>query len=414
MVYDYIIIGGGISGLYALQELHNKNQNYKLLLCDERNYLGGRILTHSNPHYEVGAGRFHDKHKLLLNLIEKYKCHKIPLSKKSIYYEQLPDNKIIQHLDMNKTLDILMRNIIKESKKHSTAYLQKFTFSQYLTHEYKEKKLAKTIKDIFGYDSEINEMNAYDSIKSFENDFLSNQFYILKEGLSELCNRMYNKLNSSPNISFLLNFHVNDVKKMKDLYQVTNYKKDFLGKNVIFAIKAPQLKEFSILNKIHLFINCVHGAPLLRIYAKYPIKNRKVWFDNIPKIITNNVLRQIIPIDYKTGLIMISYTDNKDIDIFFQNKRKKTLKSKTQIKSIVEHQLNILFPQIDIPKPTYFESHLWTLGCHHWKPNCNSNKIIKQIRHPYKHIFIIGEAFSHKQAWMEGALESVKEMMKEI
>ena len=144
MVYDYIIIGGGISGLYALQELHNKNQNYKLLLCDERNYLGGRILTHSNPHYEVGAGRFHDKHKLLLNLIEKYKCHKIPLSKKSIYYEQLPDNKIIQHLDMNKTLDILMRNIIKESKKHSRAYLQKFTFSQYLTHEYKEKKLAKT------------------------------------------------------------------------------------------------------------------------------------------------------------------------------------------------------------------------------------------------------------------------------
>ena len=55
MEYDYIIIGGGISGLYAIQQLHDKNKNLKLLLCDERDYLGGRMITHKNPHYEIGA-----------------------------------------------------------------------------------------------------------------------------------------------------------------------------------------------------------------------------------------------------------------------------------------------------------------------------------------------------------------------
>ena len=35
----------------------------------------------AKPHYEVGGARFHIKHKLLLSLIRKYNCHKIPLSK---------------------------------------------------------------------------------------------------------------------------------------------------------------------------------------------------------------------------------------------------------------------------------------------------------------------------------------------
>ena len=48
---DYIIIGGGITGLYALDVLNQKN-NYNILLCDERNYLGGRVVTHKQPHYE--------------------------------------------------------------------------------------------------------------------------------------------------------------------------------------------------------------------------------------------------------------------------------------------------------------------------------------------------------------------------
>ncbi len=412
MEYDYIIIGGGISGLYAIQQLHDKNKNLKLLLCDERDYLGGRMITHKNPHYEIGAARFHDQHKLLIHLIEKYKCHKVPLSKKSLYFHQDFNNEIHCYTNAQKYLDSIIKIIIKDSKKYSKSYLQKFTLNQFIINEYKNKHLSQKIKNLFGYDSEINKMNAYDSLRSFELDFLSNQYYVLKEGLSELCNRMYKNLNSSSNVTFLLNFHIYNVKKMKSLYEVEGKNKSFLTKNVIFAVKAPQLKEFSILKKIHTDLNCVYGAPLLRIYAKYPLQNNKVWFKEYPKIITNNVLRQIIPIDYKTGLIMISYTDNKDIDIFFKDKSKKILKSKTQIKSIIDKELKILFPDKNIPSPTYFETHLWTLGCHHWKANCNSDKIIKNIRHPYKHIFIVGEAFSHKQAWMEGALQSVQEMMK--
>ena len=64
-----------------------------------------------------------------------------------------------------------------------------------------------------------------------------------------------------------------------------------------------------------------------------------------------------------------------------------------------------------IPKPVYFNTHLWTLGCHHWKAKCDSNVIISKISNPIPNIYIVGEAFSQKQAWMEGALESVNNIL---
>ena len=57
--YDYIIIGGGISGLYMaykLSEIHSKT----VLLLESTNRFGGRIETkmRDNVQYELGAARF--------------------------------------------------------------------------------------------------------------------------------------------------------------------------------------------------------------------------------------------------------------------------------------------------------------------------------------------------------------------
>lgn len=411
MLYDYIIIGGGIAGLYALQEIHNKNKKYTILLCDERNYFGGRLFTHKKPHYEVGGARFHDKHKLLLSLIRKYNCHKIPLSKDVLFLEQTKENNIIPYHNVDETLTSIMTKILKNSQKRSNTFLQQYTLAEYINIEYKDTGFTRKIKDIFGYDSEINAMNAYDALRSFKEDFLSKQYYILQEGFSALCECIYRKHKDNKGITFLSNIFVSNVKKERDTYMIESNNRVFRGKKVIFAIKAPQLRQFSILRPIYPYLSCIHGAPLLRIYAKYPLQNGKVWFHLFPKIITNNTLRQIIPIDPSTGLIMISYTDGNDITPFFKNKRQKELRDNEEIKAIIAKELKILFPSYTIPKPVYFKTHLWTLGCHHWKAKCDSNVIISKISNPIPNIYIVGEAFSQKQAWMEGALESVNNIL---
>ena len=410
-LYDYIIIGGGIAGLYALQELHNKNKKYTILLCDERNYFGGRLFTHKKPHYEVGGARFHDKHKLLLSLMHKYSCHKIPLSKDVLFLEQTKENNIIPYHNVDETLTSIMTKILKNSQKRSNTFLQKYTLAEYINFEYKDTEFTNKIKDIFGYDSEINAMNAYDALRSFQEDFLSKQYYILQEGFSTLCECIYESHKDKEGITFLSKTFVSNIKKERDTYMIKAKSRVFHGKKVIFAIKAPQLRQFSILRPIYPYLSCIYGAPLLRIYAKYPLQNGKVWFHSFPKIITNNTLRQIIPIDSSTGLIMISYTDGNDIAPFFKNKRQKELRDNEEIKAIIAKELKILFPSYTIPRPVYFKTHLWTIGCHHWKAKCDSDKIIPKISYPLPNMYIVGEAFSQKQAWMEGALESVNKIL---
>ena len=61
------IIGGGITGLYCALKLSEK---HKIILFDDRNYIGGRIYTKNQ--LEMGAARFNNTHKNLLSLIQKY------------------------------------------------------------------------------------------------------------------------------------------------------------------------------------------------------------------------------------------------------------------------------------------------------------------------------------------------------
>ena len=48
------------------------------------------------------------------------------------------------------------------------------------------------------------------------------------------------------------------------------------------------------------------------------MKYSKTWFKKIKITTTNNYLRHIIPVDYKNGLIMISYTDGYYSDMLME------------------------------------------------------------------------------------------------
>tara|TARA_B100000963_G_scaffold361151_1_gene395143 strand:+ start:11833 stop:13095 length:1263 start_codon:yes stop_codon:yes gene_type:complete len=420
MDFDYIIIGGGITGLYTVEQLLNKyNESKKILLLDERTYFGGRLITHKNPHYEIGGARFNNNHVLLLKLIQKYKLTKIGISNNVDYIEK-SNNQINYHKDVNKTFDYLMKMIVKESKKFSKKYLITFTFQEFINNISETKDLSKCLIQIFGYNSEFTKMNAYDSIRSFENDFIAKKYFVLKEGFSELCLRIVK--NNKKKIDFRLKHKVNNIEKKDNNYIVSCYdmenNKDVLfnGKKIIIAIKSEQLRNFSILKPIIPYLKCLYNAPLLRIYAIYPLdKNtKKVWFYDLPKITTNSFLRHIIPINKDNGLIMISYTDGVDTDIFMENKSKGIIKKDEKIKKMINDELKILFPNLIIPKPSYFKSHIWNVGAHHWKPNCDSKKIYNKIKSPIQNIFIVGEAFSQKQAWIEGGLETVNDVIDKL
>lgn len=415
-MYDYVVIGGGITGLYTIDRLVEKYGNKKsYLLLDERNYFGGRLITHKQPHYEIGGARFNDNHVLLKKLLKKYNLTKIPLNSQVDYIHH-ENNSNEYYTNADKTFNEIVGKIIKYSKKITIKELSSYTLEEFIDKVSGSKELSTKLINIFGYSSEFTKMNARDSLESLELDFVSSNFYVLKEGFSELCRRMVEDNKDYATIKN--NTHVDGVNTFDDCYiiQSTNVKTQkkhiFYGKKVIFALKANQLNDFKILKPIKEHINCIHSAPLLRIYARYPsqkIYENNPWFYKFNRMTTNSILRHIIPIDPSTGLIMISYTDGDDINVFFKDKEKMILKQDKTIKEMIKNELQKIFPSYKIPNPVYFKTHLWHIGAHHWKPRCNSKQLYKKIRNPLNNVYVVGEAFSRKQAWIEGGLESVED-----
>ena len=62
-VFDYIILGGGIAGLYSAYSILKKNKKANILILEKHANVGGRVFTFKNKHMtvEAGAGRFHSE-----------------------------------------------------------------------------------------------------------------------------------------------------------------------------------------------------------------------------------------------------------------------------------------------------------------------------------------------------------------
>lgn len=513
------IIGGGFAGLYCALQLSKKE---KVVVLDDRNYFGGRAVTYygtfnekntknnnnmkddKQVQFEIGAGRFHDKHLLLLKLIHKYKLTKIPLENldKANYYHVCKnqyDQKKSQlaYIDeqANQMLSEKIREIIQFGKSLNKQKLQSMTFAELIVECYRSEQKMIQLRNVFGYYAEFSIMNAYDAIRSFELDFLVKEFYVLKEGFSELANCMKREIEANGGI-LLNNVYVSDVleiqgpgstveyeckfvnqrnqttkyqtkyqtkddrqktmKKVQQLHKSSNlqtrkknsfienkkkmtnygnkirYKKKNKDRNkdtrhsivankVIFCVKPHQLKPFSLFSSLYRNVieKSITSSSLIRVYAIYtPNKsnsgkdkdNGKVWFHDIPKITTNYYLRQIIPVNRNTGLIMISYVDNVDSNILRHQEKQKKLKQ------FIQENLRVLFPNKIIPHPVFLKLFDWKVGVHYWKAGSDSDTVSKQMLRPFpgKDIYVAGEGFSQNQAWIEGALETAQSVTKMV
>ena len=418
MSYDYIIVGGGVSGLNTSLKLANGKN--KILLLERNNRLGGRLHTYNkkNINYEIGGARFHKGHKNLFELIKMFNLEKmlVPITNDITF---MPiKNKFKKKYDTNKIID----KLLEKSSSISKIDLLKTNLSK-LSDKLLDLEESNYFKSSFEYISELENLNAYESIETFKNDLNHKlQFYLFKNGFSELIELM-GKFLQENNCDIKLQHTLINIKKEKETYILdilnssnsnsNSYKTNsnsYKTNNLILALDKTALLSIPYLKPIHSILNSVEGIPLLRIYAIYPAdpKTKKVWFHDIGKVTTDLDIKYIIPYNIKTGLIMISYTDQK-LALQWNNMG-------TDLQNNIAKQLKKLFPNKKIPKPTYIKPHFWNNGIHFWKDNKEGFVESKKILQPFKNesLYICGEAYSERQGWVEGALESSEEVIKLI
>jgi len=402
--YDTIIVGGGIAGLFLAYKLKDSKQD--ILLLEKEGEWGGRIHTiyKTDYHYECGAARISNKHHKLMTLI-----HELGLEDQLI---KLPEDIdiIIHNKRSSMNINSLLKELFIRSKGLSKEYLENIVLFQLLIDVY-DYDTAVSIREGFGYDSEFMSLNAKAGLDMFKKDLFKEdtEYFVFKEGLSKIVTTIVNNLKSHSNVTIKLSEGLEDI---EDSYILTDKKNRLYYDKIILTIPQEHLVKLEYLKEVK-HLDSVQGIQLLRIYFKYPVKDCESWFKSISRTTTDNYLRHIIPIDYKNGLIMISYTDGYPVKLLSALHQRG---EKVLVEAIHKEIKDIFGIRKNIPYPEEVHFHLWENGCHFWKPGSDMNDIYDKMLKPIsgKEIYLCGESFSKKQAWIEGAIESCYDVLKKM
>jgi len=392
----FLILGGGIAGLYIAMKLSEKYPNNVLLL--EKYSIGGRIystnIEYTEPKtgkdynflYEAGAARFTKDHFILMELIEKFKLKSklIPIKVKE---------KLNISSQNNKSISQLIIAAYQKSKGYSKDFLRTHTFEEYLYHIY-PPNVVRYIIDGFGYNAEFELCNAYDSLRIFNmENFYESEYYILDGGLSQIIEGMKKEIIKNKG-KIIENTDITEIIKQGDSYKLVSYKGDtYYTNKLISTIPPVAAKKISYLEKnFRGVLNSINPVPLNRTFV---IPKDKVNIQE--KIINDNLARMILPMNEKFFQV---YTDSKFANIWYNSNRNKF------IKEDLKNQINI--------EPEVVKVEYWAEGVHFWGVNIKSEELYKYLVSGESGIYWANEAYSLRQGWMEGALEMANETLSYI
>ena len=431
-VYDLVIIGGGIAGLYTLYKLSKSFAHLKILLLESGQRYGGRIYSYKETidkqEYvmDLGAGRLGYHHKLITSLINELglKTKLIPIPNTKTYIEVNANNKVS---NKTSTKDYIMDKLTKFFFSPLVSKLGKTTKQSYYLYEFLTKyvsaSFSRKVEDVFEYSSDLNELNAYDAIEYFKYDYnKTSDFFTLNGGLEQIIERLLlaikkTRAYKSHNIRLQNLSNVENITYKKndasDLFEISvaNYNTqgsspDILySKYVICAIPKKSLDQLTIFKPLLSDLNSINSINLLRIYEIYDKEQESgsVWFKNVEKTITNTNVQFVIPVSSDNGLIMSSYSDCANARYWNNLLMSKGL---DYVKVKLNEKLNLLFSiyNIKVPLSKYIKMYFWDAGVACWKKGVDSDYLSVKLLNPYPRVFIIGENYSKYQAWCEGAL----------
>jgi monoamine oxidase len=408
MHYDFLIVGAGIAGLHCGLELLKRDKDLKICILEQYDYVGGRMLTHHQKgmQWEIASARFSDRHPMLLSLIKKYKLTKIPIGNGT---ETKFTDLIPTYMDPLHSL--------------SPQKLATHTLGELLTQVHGTG--AHDFLQLFPYWSEIWTLRADLGIRAFASEFSgSEKFFVCKEGIQSVAHHMQKEYEALGGM-IQLNVKVLDVQEgvpVCVLVQPMKYEKGSLrpmgsaaelqSNHCILAMPVFPLKK---LPSVHIpALKHLTMEPLIRMYAVFPVVKGKSWFSFMEgnQVFPDNVIRYFIPIHAAKGLCMISYTDGDDARYWI---KMLDTKHRPFVQDKVMKEIRLLFPDLSIPEPTEFHTYPWHDGCSYWRPGLyDPEAMCKSSLRVSKHVSACGESLSMRQAWIEGALESAAELVKQL
>jgi monoamine oxidase len=425
-IYDYIILGGGLAGLYCARELLKQYPSRSVVLVEKYKMLGGRAVTFQKTlpgigpiQWEIGAGRISTEHTMVLSLLREYGLKTAPIGSELVYKKD-GDSPLEDNL-----FEPSLNAFLKPLRDLSKEILATHTLEQLLIKVHGPAK-TKEWMNRFPYHAEMVVYRADEAMNEFTGEMKSHEGYsIVVDGLSALAEKMAEDIVQRGGVLLPENEVVAVGGDKKLAWAEMRVGSPFgpgkgkrpirrlTGKKLICALPVNVLQELSLFQKVPL-IKRVTMEPLTRMYAVFPLVKGKAWFFNLPRVVTTLPIRYILPIDKSKGTIMISYTDSKFARYFTKIQAKE---GEEGVQKEVMKQVRELFPEREIPDPLYFKIHEWPAGVSYWlpgkySPSQVSQEMLRPLPKSHPNLYVCGESFSLRQGWMEGALEHADLLLK--
>lgn len=395
------IIGGGMAGLYAAEVLATRG--FDVTVFEKSAVWGGRVLTYRTPQiqYEIGAGRIYAKHARMRALVDRFKLTTYPITTHTAHETPAATNTFLD----------LFEPVRRACESVPVAELRNHTIADIVPDA------LRPILKMYPYWAEIHMLRADSALALFRPKQPmgargTDDYYGIVEGIDALATHLKTAA-AAAGATLRANHTVRTIERRStdNMFEITGVASrpfTYTTHRVILATCRCSLTQFRTLLNNAPLLRQIGTSPLMRIYAVYPPNptTGTVWFAGLPKIVTSNPLRYVIPIDAAKGLIMISYTDGADTDYWRQ------FTSDDQLRAAIQTSVRVLFPAHMIPEPTYLKRHDWTGGCSYWLPgDYDVADAIEAARNPAPGVYVIGESVSATQTWVEGALESAEALL---
>jgi len=389
MIYDIVIIGSGISGLYAAYSMSRSHPQLSCIILEKEHEIGGRI--HSESFYgeevKMGGGIVRENDMELRKLLHQLHIH----VSFSIHF--------IQHI--SPPIDII--DIITKTRriyeKNHPYYPYYTTFRTYAQQLWGKSTYEQFIKS-----------NMYDdfqtsSIKEvlFNYDFsLNTSGY--KEG-SINWNQLLARLDNNIPYPIITNCQVNDITKQQtNTFMITTSKGILTCKKIICATPVHVLSRFFPNRNYDYLI----PSPSIKVYAKVSKSSISIMKKHVAiHTIVPTVLKNIIPIHKEKGIYVIAYSDEEDA-IALSHKTDDTKENRKFYSRLLEQSLQLPNHSITC---TRIIGRYWPYAMYTTSPYVKDiPSFLYDLQRPDPMIRVIGEAVG-EHGWVGGAIDTVPKVI---
>ena len=367
-IESIVLIGGGISSLYAAYLIKKKFPKIKYTLIEKSDKCGGRVIQDELDGIDVPTGAQFtriDKDKTLNKLLKELEI--------DLDTYNLNIDFTFRTSDVDSMIAKLKKNMSKFDR-------SKMTFSKFATEVLGKKDYNKFV-DMMGY-SDYENADFQDTMTNYGLDDNLPGYEAANVPWNKVIKKLVSEIGEK---NIVLNTEIKSIKKEKSKFTINN---EWKCDGVIIGVTINSLRKLmddSIYNQIE-------SQNFLKVFAK------TTGMEDVDKYtVVNSPLKKVLPV--KKDVFTIAFADNDDA---------RYLKSKD--KSYFEKSLSEQFnSEVKIKKMKKF---FWEEGTHFFKPLQNKWKsrkeFLKEAQHPQENIWVIGEVVAEKQGWVEGSLNSVE------